>query len=376
MREFIVLGGRTKQPGVAIHMRSRGKWRAGAQRRSISSARRWPLLGNSPEIGVSKLHWLVCIGGSEFGLREDASRLPPGIFAGQEQEWHMTLIVGVAARNSIWLCADRRLSAGGKVVSDDAVKVFSVETSEGIALLGYARLGKTGVGMEPSLWMRNVLRGRHLTVEASLKVLAAAMNDQLPRHIPPSLQGHVVSVVAFVSKTPSVYAISLTRAFSGQKPTIELKKFVNAGPPARLRVPYYIYNGSGAREADSAFQRSVNRLIKRYERGSVSAEIVADQFASFNLKRARSVRSVGPNCVVLWRDRTGGGGGQYYSGTTRSRGPITPTIGRGLDLGSFFQLLLAGGLMIPSSAEEREANAKFALEQFNKLPDGPDESLK
>jgi len=95
----------------------------------------------------------------------------------------MTLVVTVNGPEAIWLLADRRLSGRSGPIKDDARKLMFLETDDGVAILGYAGLGATALGTEPADWMSAVLRGRRLSVEASLSVLAEAVKRQLPRHL-------------------------------------------------------------------------------------------------------------------------------------------------------------------------------------------------
>jgi hypothetical protein len=77
-----------------------------------------------------------------------------------------------------------------------------LETTDGTALLGYAGLGATALGTEPSDWVKSVLRGRNLPLEQSLGVLTEAMKKQFPRHLVklPGYGGpvHNVIVTAFL----------------------------------------------------------------------------------------------------------------------------------------------------------------------------------
>jgi len=61
-------------------------------------------------------------------------------------------------RKSIWIAADRRLTANENVVTDDAVKLMRLSRTPDNALLGYSGLGQTPGGTQPSEWMNNVLR--------------------------------------------------------------------------------------------------------------------------------------------------------------------------------------------------------------------------
>ena len=78
----------------------------------------------------------------------------------------MTLVVGVTSKKSIWLMTDRRITYRSRKPKDDAPKVFFLESTDGVALLGYAGLAATAMGVEPSDWMGRVLRGRNLPLGA------------------------------------------------------------------------------------------------------------------------------------------------------------------------------------------------------------------
>lgn len=128
----------------------------------------------------------------------------------------MTLIVTANGPESIWLLGDRRLSYNGHPPKDDARKAMFLETTDGIAILGYAGLGATDLGTEPADWMSAVLRGRNLPLEQSLHVLAEAMKKQLPPHMVkmPGSGGpaHNVIVPASLGNEPRLYTID--RVFS------------------------------------------------------------------------------------------------------------------------------------------------------------------
>ena len=93
------------------------------------------------------------------------------------------MVVSITSKESIWMLADRRISRGEQTVRDDARKILLLNTQDAFALIGYAGLGATNAGTEPSEWMSNVLRGRNLPLESCLGVLADAARAQLPRHL-------------------------------------------------------------------------------------------------------------------------------------------------------------------------------------------------
>lgn len=81
------------------------------------------------------------------------------------------------------MLADRRLSYPDRDPIDDACKIMLLDTTDGIAILGYAGLGATVGGTQPAEWMSAVLRGRKLPLEQSLSVLTDAMQRQFPQHM-------------------------------------------------------------------------------------------------------------------------------------------------------------------------------------------------
>ena len=125
----------------------------------------------------------------------------------------MTLVLSVIGAESIWLVADRRLTADGRVVREDARKIMFLGTSDAVAILAYAGLGATARGTEPAEWMSAVLRGRDWAFEPSLSALAAALEREIPPHLASrqSTRGltHSVIIPAFVGEKPRCYSIDL-----------------------------------------------------------------------------------------------------------------------------------------------------------------------
>jgi hypothetical protein len=128
----------------------------------------------------------------------------------------VTLVVTVNGPKSIWLLADRRLSFKDRQPKDDACKIMFLETTDGVAIFGYAGLGATGLGTEPGDWMSAVLRGRDLPLDQSIVAVAEAMKKEFPRHMTRMPGGvvpaHHVMVPAFLGKEPRLYEIDLVFA--------------------------------------------------------------------------------------------------------------------------------------------------------------------
>jgi len=128
----------------------------------------------------------------------------------------VTLILAINGLESSWMLADRRRSFKGRPPKDDAQKLMFLETTDGVAILGYAGLGATALGTEPADWMSGVLRGRNLPLEQSLGVLAEAMKKQFPRHMVMmpgnAAPAHNLMVTAFLRNEPRLYTIDLAFA--------------------------------------------------------------------------------------------------------------------------------------------------------------------
>jgi hypothetical protein len=310
----------------------------------------------------------------------------------------MTLVVAAMTPESIWLAADRRLSYPNRVPKDDARKAMILETDDGVAILGYAGLGETALGTEPADWMSAVLRGRRLSLEQSLQILADACKKQIPQHLV-RLAGqagaaHTIFVPAFVNDEVSLYSIDLVTSSDRQQCYFRHTRYVVERPlVTKPRPPRVAVAGSGARylSGDRRWMRTLLRILKAYDRGKISAETVAKHFAALNQEVSSKLKdeTVGPRCVVVWRNKKGGvhrggGGHQFYTGTTcdiRTVGSTElPIIATGMDIRALskvlldywvpkFEAVLKDQSPLPQPDQD-ELNAQLAL-----LPDKPDETL-
>jgi hypothetical protein len=162
------------------------------------------------------------------------------------------------------------------------------------------------------------------------------------------------------------------------------------------RPPRIGLGGSGGiyllQQKDKKWIRSLLRVVNANDRGQVSPDVVADHLADLNYEVFRRISdksvpldirdSVGPRCVVAWRHKTGGGGNEFYTGTTRdTNSPCLPTLAGAFDVEALvalphianmleaFEARLAGQPVKEPS--EDEINAELA-----RLPDKPDENLR
>jgi hypothetical protein len=333
--------------------------------------------------GVYAYNYTLCGAGHQSGLRGHHAAVEVHV---------MTLVVTVNGRETIWLLADRRLSYKARSPKEDGRKVMFLETTDGVAILGYAGLGATALGTEPADWMSAVLRGRNLPLEQSLGVLAEATKNQLPRHLV-RISGygsaaHNVVVTAFVGNEARLYTIDLV--FTPDRKGYHFRytrHVVDRPTSATARPPRLAVGGTGSLylyRQDKKWQRDLLRLVAASERGRVSPYAVADHLASLNNEVHLGIhdKSVGPRCIVAWRHRKegihgGGGAHQFYTGTTRDTGsPGLPTISQGMDM----QALLSVFMPHMSAMVPGEPPPDVDVDELNRelgpLPDKPDENLR
>ena len=299
----------------------------------------------------------------------------------------MTLVIGATSKKSIWLMTDRRITFCDRT-KDDARKILFLETTDGLALLGYAGLGETGKGMEPSEWMANVLRGRNFPLEHSIAVLTDAVKDRFPQHLD-SLPGsgthvHSILVPAFQNGEPKIYTIDLVRPPGKNAYAFRWTRYVvSRNVPGGYITPRCIVGGSGAVHLvkDQRWMRDLLRLIKAHDAGRITAQSVALAFAKLNNQIARVDPTVGRRCIVAWRFQKGGGAHEFFDGRQReinSKFVFLPCIARGMDVTSLLEA------MEPIHAIRRDAFRrgegievdKAAISAaLAKLPDGPDDRL-
>lgn len=302
---------------------------------------------------------------------------------------HVTLVATVNGHKSIWLLADRRLSYKGRAPKDDARKLMFLETVDGVAILGYAGLGATALGTEPADWMSKVLRGRNLPLEQSLMVLAEAIRKQLPRHMVrmpgPGVPAHTVVATAFLNGEVRLYAIELVFAPDRKDFSFRCTRPVPPGPVAR--TPQLALAGSGARHLsqDQHRIRSLLRLVRAYDRDKVSSTAVAGYLATLNLEVHKKDSTVGPRCIVAWRNKKGsnkeGGGQWYYTRETRDNGgSILPTITNGMDVRAIVEFMMPRTLKMHEAMMSGQPVEELDKDQINaeisRLPWGPDEDLR
>lgn len=278
----------------------------------------------------------------------------------------MTLIVTVNGPESIWMLADRRLSFNDRPPKDDGRKLMFLRTADGDAILGYTGLGATALGTEPADWMSAVLRGRNLSLEQSLACLAEAANRQLPRHVARlpvrGAPAHSIIASAFLGDKARLYTIDLEFARDRRRYRFRFTRHVHGKPtPKTSGPPLFAMGGSGASYC-SHLSRTTNWMpsvlcaVKAYDRGRISPHAVADCLANLNMEVHKGMpdQSVGPRCIVAWRQRKGGihiggGGHEFYTERRREGAGVLPTICIGMDEAAVV------GVLMPIFAERFKA---------------------
>lgn len=311
----------------------------------------------------------------------------------------MTFVLSVQTAGSIWLVADRRLSGAGIAPIDDAVKIANLETTDGVAILGYAGLGATAIGSQPSHWVSNVLRGRNLQLEPSLCLIADAMRREFATHLSTlkdvELRRHSFLVPAFNDGRHKLYAIQLR--YTDGAYHAHLTRGIMDGPQLAMQITIpFAATGSGvsALRALRNWQRPILHLLKAYHKGRISAAAVADRLAevAFKVHQSTLDGTVGPRSIVIWRNaqsgiHKGGGAQRCYDGTSHDYPcPGLPTIGRGMDIGAIASMLMremaphfekwAMAVEADPEAEMQEVDAENIKAGLAGLPSGPDEKLR
>lgn len=312
----------------------------------------------------------------------------------------MTFVLGAVSPKSAWLVADRRLSSRGRAVSDSANKIMVLETTDGLALLAYAGIGRTVGRTEPSEWMARVLRGINAPLEQSLSILRDAVVKRLPKHLagtPLEFPSHTIIAVGFKDKTPRVYTIDLmvqrNPARLHHRFTRHITPAIAKLGPRAERGVLLVAGGSGAQAllAAPGFEaktKLVRRLVRAVDSGQISASAVAAQLAKLNLGVSATTadQSVGHKSIVVWRLLAGGGGHDYFDGMRSEafQGFATlPIISHGMDMGAMFEAISRPMMeafersgpeqlldLTAAFADAAVINARLA-----ELPETPDDTL-
>lgn len=300
----------------------------------------------------------------------------------------MTLVVSIIGEKSIWMVTDRRLSCRGRRPNDFARKMLFLETHDGVAILGYAGLGATAKGTEPCDWMSRVLRGRNMTMEQSLSVLAEAVRSRLPSYLDQiQVSGHSshhIIIPAYVNGEERIYSIGLVGKGGGGTYRLNLTRYTTGTEFPMKRIKPRVAIGGSAEPhllRDRDWIREVFRLVKAHDAGRIKPHTVANFLAKLNSRVAKKENTVGERCIVAWRFKGGGGGHEFFSGVARDANPGSnwiPTMARGTDMSAVVRVLSKVAfphLQSMLNGIHYEPDMTKVNEELAKLPQGPDDSL-
>lgn len=259
--------------------------------------------------------------------------VPAQTLGSHAKHFAMTLVLAFQGQESIWLCADRRLTFPDRY-SEGACKILSVEGTDGRALLGYAGLGSSLAGTQPSDWMNDLLANRPIgPLEGYLGLIADAMRADMPAHLAnlAGAQAHQLLAPSIVNGETRLYVVTLELGRGGLPPRFIYTRYARTaegGPPPRLAIA-----GSGYPHVHSPAKvsRELSKVVRAVEAGRVNPRAVADRLARVNHFVSEREPTVGKECMVVWCHN--GGGFQFYDGSTKVAADLTiPTVVNGMDL--------------------------------------------
>jgi hypothetical protein len=270
-----------------------------------------------------------------------------------------------------------------------------LETTDGISMLGYAGLGATSLGTEPSDWMSAVLRGQSFPLEQSLGLLADAMKRQFPRHlhkIPKNnVATHEILIPSFVDNDVRLYTIGLALAPDRKSYHFGYTRHLfNNLHSNTKRTPRFGLAGSGGvfLSKNREWIRDLLHLVNACDKLRISPNAVADHLSTLNyyVHSVIGDKSVGPSCIIAWRFNRegvhkGGGGHQAYIGTARDNAPlILPIIGNGMDIKAIIGALMPMVADLQKATQTGEAPKELDKDEINarlaQLHNDPDENLR
>jgi len=307
----------------------------------------------------------------------------------------VTFVLTICGKKSIWMMADQRLSKPPRVVSDNASKILSLETLDGVALVGYSGLGATAKGTEPSEWMARVLRGQNLTLIDSVDEIVRAMNSQFPRHgrtiNRQVIYEHQVLILAYVDKHPRrmliVYDKNIKQfiridLFDGRSGGAHPALATGSGAAYLVKVRdgnlFYV-RGPNARKI-----KSLINMVKAADNKRISYLRAADCFSELNWEVHCNVRTVGPNCLVMWRNLAGGGAFQFYKGLERVQGRSPSAVTNGMELMPIIDIIGGHFERIMQETQGGRVQIDYDMDKFtamlnielSRLPSTPDDNLE
>jgi len=217
------------------------------------------------------------------------------------------------------------------------------------------------------------------------------MEQQFPRHLSQipnlELRNHFVLIPAFLGNSKKLYSIKLKNKGKGKGFEVKLDGFEKGyvGTKEGINI---IGSGEEYFKSDLSWQSHLLKLIKAYDLGKIPASEVANYFASLNFKahKGNPDNSVGPNCIVAWRNKKPdthkqGSGQFFYKKESRkeSSDPL-PQIAIGIDIGALIEaidpIVQKTFDALDAGEKDPKIDKKEMDEALAKLPKKPKEDLK
>lgn len=218
------------------------------------------------------------------------------------------------------------------------------------------------------------MRGPDLPLSESLVALAQAMERNLPPHLDGSLPRHHLAVASVLGSSTVLSSIDLRRNGASYTATIGKPDKRIPGQP-----PIIKFRGSGERFVSSEQRVSINKVVRAYDKGKSSDQDVMQVLADTNEAVAAVEPTVSVSCIITSRLKSGGGS-VHFHGLPQREDEHVPSIGHGTDWGTFIGMLApemfkqGKGLLGKGPAYEPDIDE--IVDRFNRLPDGPDETLE
>jgi len=301
----------------------------------------------------------------------------------------MTLIAAAITRRTVWMMADRRLSAlqHGTWVpnSEDAVKFILLQTADSNGFVGYSGLGRTALGCELSEWLSRTIRNYDGPLWQFLELIRQAANNRIPKHIASHDYDHTFLVPAMVNSLPRVFGIFVARNAAGQY-TTELREVLVEENKDGYAVPMVVFAGSGIRAISKDEKQRVKDHLIAYDDGKLTERQIAHVLNSVNFKvhkKLGSTGTVGNRTITSWSMADKTGNTLFFRDLAIDSDPtpaFVPAIMGGFDATAIAavatQFMPTLEEIVTGKADEILAKNAAAHEAaVRKIPSDPDDSL-
>ncbi|MBT8413956.1 MAG: hypothetical protein KJO30_06440 [Boseongicola sp.] len=296
----------------------------------------------------------------------------------------MTLALSLQTKDSVWLLTDHRLSAPGFAPVDTAVKATRLELSDGELLVGYAGIGLTPLGSQPSHWIASSFRGTKPAVNDAMYHLRNLALQEFPKHLRRvkrvEHRRHEFIASGFKDGRPVVYILRIFEMNGEFQALLNIAQMHHRDAKVGTTIPFVMTGSavSSIKVLNENTLREVLRYARYYNRSKVSSEVVARCFFQIGSAIYNDCKdgSISPNFLVMWQNnKTGrhlGGGGAFEfdrSGTITPLDGSIPTIAGGMDINAIHKALFPILEDLGNADEAAESRRNAALASIPTTPD-------